>query len=710
MADEALPMILQQVDLDVIPGKKPPVVHVSENDTGRQIVVNLFRDGYPFGSNSIENYTVKVDGSIGKYGFSEDASWASDAEGVVVVNLTESMTAIHGRVWTKIKLISSSGGQISSNGFWLDVDRAGRSDESVSPPSPGEFTVLPLSVIENGIFVAPDGNAYSPVTVNVPQGGGDVIRASWHQCPEAVRNYLANVDYNGVAYTETDIGDYAPTPAVPATNTKPIGQTIDGVTFYNTEPNADTPFATANKAGVLNPLDQVRWINSRTSNMRDLGGWPCDGGKVRYGLLYRSGELNAQDENLLISELGINTECDLTADGTPAYPGKMRYIGHTSYAMYSLSNTGAWQTNLRGIFEAVQYGDPVIFHCSMGADRTGTLACMLEGLLGVSQSDIDKDYELTSFYALRARNGNYQGGTTDWAHLIAQIQALSGSTFRDKCVSFVRSLGFTVSEINTFRHAMIDGNPEDITVPTYTITNTLTGCTSSNVATSANEGEPYAATITASSGYTLDGATVQITMGGVDITASAYSGGSISIASVTGTIDITIIAAEEEHLKELFDPSTAAINQRFSSSGSYSALNGNFCSDYIPVSGLDTTDPWRIHIKDTTDATRFRASVSHESVLFCNSDKTVINSNYGRLTVNTNTSGTNTLCKHSDSDGGVYIDINHTGDGNQIPSSFFDLSQVAYIRVCMAYSSDTEIPDTATLANVSIKADSILEE
>lgn len=426
---------------------------------------------------------------------------------------------------------------------------------------------------------------FSEAIAAIPQK----VDESWHQCPQAVRDYLANVDYTGVPYTESSIGIYAPSPPVPS-NTKPIGTTVDGVTFYNEVPDVKTPFATANKAGTLEPLDQVRWINSAaTSNFRDIGGWACDGGTVKYGLIYRSGNPGAADEGLIINQLGINTEIDLTADETP-YSSKMRFVGYSSYAMYSLSNPGAWTTNLRGVFDAVLYRDPVLIHCSMGADRTGTLICILEGLLGMSQSDIDKDYELTSFYSLRARNGNYQGGTADWAHLISAINALAGSTFRDKCVTFALSLGFTIAEINAYRAAMIDGNPGAVTAPTVAVSGTYTNCSTSNSSATAAVYGAYSATITADSGYTLTGATVSVTMGGVDITSTAYSNGTISISSVTGAIGISV-AAVAEAPANLFDKNDTDVvdGARFNSSHVPTSYgSGQLITGFIPVTTANT--------------------------------------------------------------------------------------------------------------------------
>lgn len=82
----------------------------------------------------------------------------------------------------------------------------------------------------------------------------------------------------------------------------------------------------------------------------------------------------------------------------------------------------------------------------------------------------------------------------------------------------------------------------DTPTVTYAITNNLTNCVNSNVNTSVAENSSYVANINANDGYTLD--SVIVTMGGVDITSSAYSDGQINISSVTGNIVITASASE----------------------------------------------------------------------------------------------------------------------------------------------------------------------
>ena len=388
---------------------------------------------------------------------------------------------------------------------------------------------------------------------------GVVEALEWHQCPELVRNYLANVTYDPNDYSTSQIANYAPATAV-VSNYKPIGQEAGGVMHYNETPNVLTPFAGTDAAGTLKPLDALRWIRTRDNsaeawNVRDLGGWACDGGTVRYGLLIRGGKLGAEDRAVLVGELGVQHDLDLRGregGGSGDEPDMVEsplgsdvwYTRTQQYAWYALTPVATWQAYLRCVIDAVTHREPVYFHCTAGADRTGTLACVLEGLLGMSQSDIDKDYELTTFYSgsgsdATARRRN----EPDWKGLINAINAVSGDTFRDKCVHFaVGTCGMSMADINAYRSAMIDGTPE--TLHWYqTITKNLTGCTISNSASQVDYGEAYTATLTPENGKTLT--SVVINMGGVDITSTAYSSGSgaINIAKVTGAITITAAAS-----------------------------------------------------------------------------------------------------------------------------------------------------------------------
>ena len=365
---------------------------------------------------------------------------------------------------------------------------------------------------------------------------GDAVRgikgaetAAWHQCPEAVRNYLANVTYDPGDYSTSQIAKYAPATAVTA-NYRPIGKTLGGKTYYNQVPGVETPFAATGKAGTLKPLDFLRYIQTNTWNVRDLGGWACDGGTVKYGLLFRGGEPSSADYNVLVKELGI--KYDLNLRGSSEAPWTKSPLGDDvffvkaeAYNWYSLTNVEAWRINLRCVFDAVTHNEPVYFHCAAGADRTGTLACVLEGLLGMSQSDIDKDYELTTFYSGSDTDANARRrNEAEWSGLISALNGKSGSTFRDKCVTFAAELGFTADEINAFRAAMIDGTPETVTpdIATFAVTNTLSGAATDNTAAEAAQYQPYTAQITAGDGKTISD--VRVTMGGADITANVWRG------------------------------------------------------------------------------------------------------------------------------------------------------------------------------------------
>jgi len=114
------------------------------------------------------------------------------------------------------------------------------------------------------------------------------------------------------------------------------------------------------------------------------------------------------------------------------------------------------------------------------------------------------------------------------------------SSYSDKTSTITASSNGVTSKTINVTIKNIDTPPAN----TYTITRNLSNCTCSNSANSVTQGSSYSATLSANSGYQLG--KVTITMGGKDITNTAYSNGNISISNVTGNIVITANATAVE--------------------------------------------------------------------------------------------------------------------------------------------------------------------
>jgi protein-tyrosine phosphatase len=160
-------------------------------------------------------------------------------------------------------------------------------------------------------------------------------------------------------------------------------------------------------------------------NFRDLGGYETtDGRSVRWRRLFRADgphALTATDARLL-GELGLTTVIDLrTADEAEQRCRYQDSVGAATFHHLPMTDVLPDEEELREWVDAEYVGDhygriarrgahaiataitlmsspdafPAMFHCSAGKDRTGVLAAIVLGVLGVPDETIVADYALS---------------------------------------------------------------------------------------------------------------------------------------------------------------------------------------------------------------------------------------------------------------------------------------------------------------------------
>lgn len=205
------------------------------------------------------------------------------------------------------------------------------------------------------------------------------------------------------------------------------------------------------------------------SNTRDIGGYLAANGKtVKQGMVYRAAELDGvtrQGIKTVTETLKIKTDLDLRKaqeSGKIYSPlgNDIQYI-NISAPLYSGIFEKDAQAAMRDIIKvfADKNNYPIMFHCSLGRDRTGTLAFLLDGLLGVPYFELLKEYELS--YFSNAVNKDFQtSATMTEGNLNAMYSKLMSTYGRDNELSeniekYLLEIGVTAEEIQSIKDILL---------------------------------------------------------------------------------------------------------------------------------------------------------------------------------------------------------------------------------------------------------------
>ena len=204
------------------------------------------------------------------------------------------------------------------------------------------------------------------------------------------------------------------------------------------------------------------------SNSRDLGGIKtADGKTVRYGMIYRSANLDSVTEKgkTEAKRLGIKTDLDLRGAGAPTVSplgesvnlvakNAPNYTGEPS----GINGTQEYRDALRDEIKLFAYAEnyPILFHCQIGRDRTGTLAMFILAICGVEKEAILRDYELTYFSYAGTSDGKTE--CPDWMDYTCSFLyglSESGTTLCEKATNYALALGVTEAEIASIRKLVL---------------------------------------------------------------------------------------------------------------------------------------------------------------------------------------------------------------------------------------------------------------
>ena len=216
------------------------------------------------------------------------------------------------------------------------------------------------------------------------------------------------------------------------------------------------------------------------SNTRDAGGMAAgEGYRVKQGMIYRGGlleNITPESRDYFVNVLGVKTDLDLRAAnesgaGTSVSSplgATINYVNVSGrYYINSLSNGNGIDVDSNGennymLQELRVFADPnnypIYVHCSLGRDRTGTLIMLVQGLLGVSKTDMALDYEFSALSDYGTLDNPYNGFFSTCRNAIFNYISVNyeGDTLSEQIENYMLDIGLTPEEINSIKTTLLE--------------------------------------------------------------------------------------------------------------------------------------------------------------------------------------------------------------------------------------------------------------